>query len=189
MNKRKSSDVAIISIFFAAMLLIHLLSSLIFNVWLVPIKPTLMHIPVIIASIVYGPKIGSILGGLMGIVSLLTNTLVLLPTSYLFSPFVENGNLASALIAILPRVLIGIVPYFIYKWWPSKAGLFAAGFSGALTNTLFVLSGIFIFFSSVYGNDVKALLAAVISANSVAEMIISALLTAAIVPVLLRLKK
>ncbi|AXQ78671.1 ECF transporter S component [Streptococcus chenjunshii] len=189
MNKRKSSDVATISIFFAAMLLIHLLSSLLFSVWLVPIKPTLMHIPVIIASIVYGPKVGGALGGLMGLISMITNTLVLLPTSYLFSPFVENGTLASALIAFLPRILIGIVPYFIYKWFHNKTGLFLAGLLGSLTNTVFVLSGIFIFFSSVYGNDIKRVLGTIITANSVAEMVISAILTAAIVPSLLKLKK
>ncbi|MCW1043306.1 ECF transporter S component, partial [Streptococcus anginosus] len=81
-----------------------------------PIKPTLVHVPVIIASIVYGPRIGAILGGLMGIMSVTVNTLTLLPTSYLFSPFVENGNFASLIIALVPRILIGITPYFVYKW-------------------------------------------------------------------------
>ncbi|HGD2701480.1 TPA: pantothenic acid transporter pant, partial [Streptococcus agalactiae] len=57
-KKNKSSNIAIIAIFFAIMLVIHFLSSFIFSFWLVPIKPTLMHIPVIIASIAYGPRIG-----------------------------------------------------------------------------------------------------------------------------------
>ncbi len=55
--------------FFAIMLVINFLTSLVFNLWPVPIKPTLVHVPVIIASIVYGPRIGAILGGLMGIMS------------------------------------------------------------------------------------------------------------------------
>ena len=110
MKRKKSSDVAIIAIFFAIMLVIHFLSSLVFNLWPVPIRPTIVHIPVIIASIIYGPRIGATLGGLMGLLSLIVNTTVLMPSSYLFSPFVENGNLASLVIAFLPRILIGIFP-------------------------------------------------------------------------------
>lgn len=189
MNKRKSSDIARISIFFAIMLLIHFISSLVFNLWPVPIKPTLVHIPVIVASIIYGPKVGSILGGLMGVISLITNTVILLPTSYLFSPFVENGNLYSLIIAMIPRILIGIVPYFTYKLLHNKAGLIISGIVGSLTNTIFVLGGIFIFFASVFGGDIKALLTGIISTNAIAEMIISAIGVLAIVPTLEKLQK
>ena len=67
MNKR--SNIAHIAIFFASMIVIHLLTSILFNVLPVPIKPTLVHIPVIIASIIYGPRIGATLGFLMGLIS------------------------------------------------------------------------------------------------------------------------
>ena len=70
---KKQSNIAQIAIFFAIMLVIHLLSSVIFNLFPVPIKPTIVHIPVIIASILYGPKVGALLGALMGIISLVTN--------------------------------------------------------------------------------------------------------------------
>ena len=117
---RKQSSIAQIAIFFAIMLVIHLLSSVIFNLFPVPIKPTIVHIPVIIASILYGPKVGALLGALMGIISLVTNTIVLLPTSHLFSPFVPNGNIYSLIIALVPRILIGITPYFVYKYLKNK---------------------------------------------------------------------
>lgn len=186
---KKQSSIAQIAIFFAIMLVLHLLSSVIFNLLPVPIKPTIIHIPVIIASIIYGPRIGAILGALMGIISVVTNTVVLLPTSYLFSPFVENGSINSLMIAMVPRILIGITPYFIYKWMKNKPGLVLAGAVGSMTNTIFVLGGIFILFSSVYNGDIRAMLALVLSANSISEMIISALLTVAIVPALEKLKK
>ena len=186
---RKQSSIAQIAIFFAIMLVLHLLSSVIFNLLPVPIKPTIIHIPVIIASIIYGPRIGAILGALMGIISVVTNTVVLLPTSYLFSPFVENGSINSLMIAMVPRILIGITPYFVYKWMKNKPGLVLAGAVGSMTNTIFVLGGIFILFSSVYNGDIRAMLALVLSANSISEMIISALLTVAIVPALEKLKK
>lgn len=83
MNKR--SNIAPIAIFFATMLVIHFLSSLIFNLFPFPIKPTIVHIPVIIASIIYGPRVGVTLGFLMGLLSLTVNTITILPTSYLFT--------------------------------------------------------------------------------------------------------
>lgn len=189
MKNRKSSDVATIAIFFAVMLVIHFLTSLVFNLWPVPIKPTLVHLPVIVASVVYGPRIGATLGGLMGVISVTTNTIVLLPTSYLFSPFVENGSFASLIVAMLPRILIGVTPYFVYKWISNKVGLTIAGAIGSMTNTIFVLGGIFLLFSNVYNGDIQALLAVVFSANALVEMVISAVITVALVPNLLKIKK
>lgn len=187
MNKR--SNIAHIAIFFASMIVIHLLTSIVFNVLPVPIKPTLVHIPVIIASIIYGPRIGATLGFLMGLISVTVNTITILPTSYLFSPLVPNGNLYSLLIAIVPRILIGIFPYFIYKLLQHKAGLIFAGAIGSLTNTIFVLGGIFIFFGNVYSGNIQLLLAGVVSTNSIAELIISAILTLVIVPRLEKIKQ
>ncbi|MBM7636136.1 ECF transporter S component [Streptococcus saliviloxodontae] len=191
MNRnQKSSTIATLAIFFAVMLVIHLLSSIIFNVLPVPIKPTLIHIPVIVASIIYGPKIGASLGLFMGIISVVTNTVVQLPTSYLFSPFVDNGNFYSLIIAIVPRVLIGITPYFIYKWTKrtGKFGLLLSGAIGSMTNTVFVLGGIFILFANLYNGNIQALLAVILGTNAIAEMLISAFLTLAIVPTLQKIK-
>ncbi len=75
MNKR--SNIAPIAIFFAVMLVIHFLSSLLFNLFPFPIKPTIVHIPVIIASIIYGPRVGVTLGFLMGLLSLTVNTITI----------------------------------------------------------------------------------------------------------------
>lgn len=189
MNRHKSSDISRVAIFFAIMLVIHFISSLVFNLWPVPIKPTLVHIPVIVASIMYGPRIGTLLGGLMGVISVVTNTVVLLPTNYLFSPFVDQGNLASLMIAMVPRLLIGITPYYCYKFIHNKFGLVLSGLVGSLTNTVFVLSGIFVFFSTVFGGNIKALLATIVSTNAIIEMIISALVTFTLIPTLSKLNR
>ena len=125
----------------------------------------------------------------MGVISLITNTIVLLPTSYLFSPFVPNGNIYSLIIALIPRILIGITPYFVYRYLKNKTGLILAGAIGSLTNTIFVLGGIFLLFSNVYNGNIQLLLASVISTNSIAEMIISAILTVAIIPALEKVRK
>lgn len=189
MKATKYRQTATIAIFFAVMLIIQLLSNLIFSIWPIPIKPTLVQIPVIIASLLYGPRIGASLGLMMGLMSTVTNSIIILPASYLFSPVVEHGNLASLVIAILPRVLIGVTPYFVYRWIPNRFGLAVAGVIGSLTNTIFVLSGIFLFFAGVYGGNIHALLAAIISSNALAEMIISALLVSIMIPRLKHFKK
>ena len=70
----------------------------------------------------------------------------------------------------------------------NKTGLILAGALGSLTNTVFVLGGIFFLFGNVFDGNIKLLLATVISTNSIAELVISAVLTLAIVPRLQTLK-
>ena len=183
MNKKnKANQTAQLSLLIATMVVIEVLSQTIFAAFVLPIKPTLTHIPVIIASIVYGPKIGAYLGGFMGIMSIIRNTVI-------FSPFVEGGTWASAVIAIVPRILIGIFPYFVYKLLQNRLGLALSGVLGAFTNTFFVLLGIYFLIPNLYTAGGKTLMATIFTTNSIAEMIIAGLLTLSITPVLLRLKK
>lgn len=184
MKTNKSRDVATLAIFLTIMIVIEVVSQMIFANFILPIKPTITHIPIIIASILYGPRLGAQLGGVMGIMSIIRNSIIISPMSYVFSPFVEHGNFNSILIALVPRILIGVTPYFVYKLIKNKKGLLLAGLTGTLTNTIFVLTGIFFLFSNVYAGDIKLLLASIVSFNSIAELTISGLLTIAIVPVL-----
>ena len=71
MKKSKASDVAILSIFIAIMVVVQLLSQIIYSVWPLPIVPTLLHIPVIIGSIVLGVRKGAFLGLVMGLISVI----------------------------------------------------------------------------------------------------------------------
>ncbi len=195
MNRSKSKTVAAIAIFIAVMFVIEVISQTIFLTFVaLPVKPTITHIPVIVASIVYGPRIGAALGGFMGVMSLVRATIILTPYSYWFSPFVENGNFFSILIAILPRVCIGISPYLIYKFLrkyitKDSTRALLAGAVGSLTNTVLVLSGVFFFFSQVYKGNVQVFLATIFSTNALFEIFIASLLTFAIIPPLLKLKK
>lgn len=190
MNKKnKASQMAQLALLMATMVVIEILSQTIFAAFVLPIKPTLTHIPVIIASLVYGPRIGAYLGGFMGLMSILRNTIIYSASSYLFSPFVERGSWASLVVALVPRILIGIFPYFIYKLLSNRLGLILSGVVGAFTNTLFVLLGIYFLIPAFYAGSGQTLLAAIFTTNSLAEMAIAGILTAVITPVLLRLKK
>ena len=79
-----------------------------------PLRATTLHIPVIIAAIVLGTKEGCLVGLVFGIFSLLNNTINPTVTSFAFSPFI-SGNILSAAIAIVPRVLIGFVSGEVYS--------------------------------------------------------------------------
>ena len=127
--------------------------------------------------------------GFMGLMSIVRNTVIYTVSSYLFSPFVEGGTWASAVIAIVPRVLIGILPYFVYKILQNRLGLTLSGVIGAFTNTFFVLLGIYFLIPNFYSQGGKTLMATIFTTNSIAEMVIAGLLTVSITPMLLRLKK
>ena len=81
--------------------------------------PFLVHIPVIIASLLMGPKKGGDLGFLFGLTSFINNTMNPTPTSFVFTPFYSiagvSGGWGSVIICFLPRILVGIIPYYVYK--------------------------------------------------------------------------
>ncbi len=162
-----------------------------------PLKATTLHIPVIIAGIVLGKKNGAILGLVFGLSSLIINTIQPSPVSFVFTPFL-SGNILSAFIAIVPRVLIGYVSgavYEILKDFNHNFAIILASLLGALTNTVLVLSGIYVLFgqqyASVIGQTIESLLPyfiGIIATQSVLEAIIGCIIVFAVSKALLRIK-
>lgn len=161
---------------------------------------TTLHIPVIIGAIFLGPIEGGILGLAFGLLSILTNTMRPGPTSFVFSPFVTigdvTGNFWSLVIAIVPRVLIGITSYYSYKL-VSKidktkiAAYSIAGVLGSLTNTIFVMGGIYLFFGEQYAaaknyafEALFGIIMGIVGINGVPEAIVAAILVATVSKVL-----
>ena len=121
-----------------------------------PLRATLLHVPVIIAAIVLGTKQGCLIGLVFGLSSLLMNTMQPTVTSFVFSPFI-SGSVLSAVIAIVPRVMIGFVSGSIYQLIKNKQQTIAiavAAFLGALTNTVLVLGGIWALFGTSYAKAI-----------------------------------
>lgn len=164
-------------------------------------RATIVHIPVIVGSIILGPKKGAVLGFLFGVTSFINNTINPTVTSFTFTPFYNGGNFWSVVICFLPRILVGVVPYFVYigvkflldklsgdnKGGSRAASLALAGLSGSLTNTILVMLGIAVFFGDSYSAAKEILpdalfgvILSVIGINGVPEAILAALLTAAI---------
>lgn len=169
-------------------------------------RATIIHIPVIIASLMLGPKKGAAVGFVFGLTSLFNNTFNPTATSFVFSPFIQigemHGGIGSLIICFIPRILIGVVPYYVYRWvnkitsrW-EKSGqniaLAIAGLSGALTNTLLVMNLIFLFFRDAYGtangvasNAVYGFILSIIGINGIPEAIVAAIIVTLVGRVLL----
>ena len=60
-------------------------------------RATIIHIPVIIASLLMGPKKGGALGFLFGLTSFINNTMNPTPTPFVFTPFYSIAGVAGAM--------------------------------------------------------------------------------------------
>ena len=163
-------------------------------------KATTIHIPVVIGAIFLGPLAGAILGGAFGILSIIINTVSPALTSFVFSPFITiggaQGNIWSLVIALVPRMLIGIVAYYSYKWVSKidkiKVIAYAtAGVVGSLTNTVLVMSGIYIFFGQQYAaakevtfEALFGVIMGIIGVNGIPEAIVAAIIVTLVCKVL-----
>ena len=72
---------------------------------------TIMHIPVIIGAILEGPLVGGSIGLIFGLFSMYQNITAPNLTSFIFM---------NPIIALLPRILIGIVTYYVYDFIKSQ---------------------------------------------------------------------
>lgn len=236
---------------------------------LVVINATIIHIPVILGALFLGPKKGAFLGFVFGLTSFINNTFKAATASaFVFSPVLAYnidgvaGVFKSLYICFVPRILVGVVPYFIYmlirrvvkgeqktgkivvdmlaslilfisvrafliRLFPEAlsavvctliglvAGLvlmavltftssnkgsaniaFAyAGLAGAFTNTLLVMSGIYILYKDAYaqavgvaGEAVIDVIMGVVTFNGVVEAVVAAIIAAGVGIALTRVK-
>ncbi len=167
---------------------------------------TIIQVPVIIGAIILGPKYGGFLGMMFGLTSLWKNTYMPNPTSFVFSPFIKvgeyGGNFGSLIICMVPRILVGIVSYYVFravlKALRNKSGkrtiaLACAGVAGSLTNTLLVMNLIYFLFGKEYGQVAKGLsdgiysvIIGIICINGIPEAIVAGILTVAVTQALLK---
>ncbi|MDZ5252320.1 ECF transporter S component [Clostridium sp. LIBA-8841] len=70
-----------------------------------PVNATIMHIPVIIGAIIEGPIVGGLIGLVFGLFSMYQAFTAPMPTSFMFW---------NPIIALVPRILIGVVSYYVY---------------------------------------------------------------------------
>lgn len=172
-------------------------------------RATIIHIPVILGAIMLGPKQGALLGFIFGMTSFINNTMNPTVTSFVFTPFYNlgemRGGIGSIIICFLPRILVGVFPFFVYKFCNrmlqkkqngSNYALAIAGLIGSLTNTLLVMNLIFVFFKDSYAaangiatESVYAFILSIIGMNGVPEAIVAAVLVSFVGRVLLKVRR
>lgn len=152
------------------------------------IKVTIMHIPVIIGAIVEGPVVGASVGLIFGLFSMYQAFTAPLPTSFIFW---------NPIIALVPRILVGLVAYYLFKLISKKINeKLSIGISSViatLVNTIGVLGLTYIIYLEKYAealhvptNAVAGLLIGVASTNGLMEALMSALIA---IPVVVAVKK
>ena len=154
-----------------------------------PTKATIMHIPVIIGAIIEGPVVGATIGLIFGLTSL---------WNALRQPTITSIFFLNPLVSILPRVLIGVVAYYVYQgiYKISKkvyAAGFMAGLIGSLANTVGVLGMIYVLYADKYmerigqaGADAGKWLFTLAATNGVPEALVAALIVSAVSVSLIR---
>ena len=205
MTNRKTYQMVLTALFTAIIIMMAFVPYLGY-INLVVIKATLIHVPVIIGSIMLGPKRGAFLGFVFGCTSLINNTFNPSLLSFAFSPFYSvreiGGNFFSIIICFVPRILVGVVPFFVYegirRLCRNKKGsdwlaLPLAGVVGAFTNTLLVMNLIYFCFREQFAaakeialEAVYSAILAIIAANGIPEAIVAAVIGTAVCKALIR---
>jgi uncharacterized membrane protein len=124
---------------------------------------TILHVPAIIGGVLEGPVVGLLVGLIFGIYSWLQATI----------PLFKNP-----LIAIIPRLFIGVTAYYCYVLLRRKneyLGLVAAATAGTLTNTILVL-GLGVALKLIPGAVVVTIIP-----QAIAEIVIAVVITVAVV--------
>lgn len=155
----------------------------------------LIFLPTIITSVIYGPKSGALIGFFAGFTTLIRALVApASPLDYLF---------LNPLVAILPRIFIGVVPYYVFKLFmkliKSKSiSLLLAGISGALTNTALVVLMLYVVYSEEIvkmstefgiGTTFAAFALFIISTSALIESSVAGIGTAAVVNVYDRINR
>lgn len=192
-KKKKTLRIALLALFTAIIILQNFIPFLGY-IPLGVLNLTIIHVTVIIAALLLGPKDGAIVGGVWGTITFIRA--FVWPTSPI-APIV----FVNPLISILPRILIGVVAGYAFIWAKKSfhSKIFAASLAsvlGSLTNTFLVLGQIYLFYRGqsqvMYGLDTEALmpyLLGLVLTNGIPEALIAAIVSPAVaVPLAKRIK-
>lgn len=157
------------------------------------INVTILHIPVIIGALVLGLRGGLILGCAFGLVSTLRAFGIPLPASALVSNLMAESPLLVVVMSMLPRLLVplatcGLCHLLERHGARRSVALAASAVAGTLTNTVFYL-GLMLLFYILTSLDAAAVLGLIAGTGALgggAEAVVAALVTT---PVVLALEK
>ena len=153
------------------------------------LSATLLHVPVIVCACTMGVKYGALMGLVFGITSVINATMAPTITSFAFSPFITvggfTGGYQSLIIAIVPRVLLGVIAGTLFEFCRKKnlsitlsAG--CAALISTMVHVIGVLGLIILFYAAPYAEAIgvaetafMAAMGTVILTNSIPEIIVA----------------
>lgn len=154
------------------------------------VEATIMHLPVIAAGILEGPIVGGIVGLIFGVFSMY---------QAMSMPSIVATAFLNPLVSVVPRILIGIVSYYLYvalKKYFKKGSIVFASFVGSYTNTIGVIGAIYLLHPEVLGitpgqsmSDMGKILLASMGIGSVFEAILACLIVTPIVVAIQKIRK
>jgi uncharacterized membrane protein len=124
---------------------------------------TVMHVPAIIGGVTEGPIVGLLIGLIFGVYSWLQDT---------------TGIFKDPLVSVLPRLLIGVVAYYVYAALRSSneyLALIVSAVFGTLTNTTLVLG------MAIARGYIPVEIVPTILPQAIAELVFAAAITTAVV--------
>lgn len=143
---------------------------------------TIVHITVILAAILFGPKTGIIIGTSWGLLSMIR--------SYV-QPSITNVFFQNPVISVLPRLLVGLLSALLFSLVKEKLSerwaYSITALVGTLLNTVLVLGSIYLFALEAYSNATGIPESAVLGALGtvvVTNGLIEALASMVILPLL-----
>ena len=155
-------------------------------------RATIMHVPVIIGAIIEGPVVGALVGLVFGLFSMYQNFTAPGPTSFIFW---------NPIIAIIPRVLVCIVAYYVYRTLYNKIkkesiSIAIASLLASFTNTAGVLSLAYLFYLEKYSaalginpDTAAVAIAGIGITNGIPEAIVSSVICVPVIIAISKIKK
>lgn len=166
------------------------------------INVTVLHIPTIVGTIVLGWKAGLLFGGCFGLASFLSVCgLAMTPPSALAGALLAQSPILTILMCFVPRLLVPVTTHLVYQIFnrraqkkqnkSSKLGVAPAAVVGTLTNTVFYL-GMMLLFYVMVGLDSTTVLAIIGGTGLIAgasESIAAAVIGTPVVAALQKIKR
>ncbi len=187
-NKNKGSNVAVVGIFAALVIVLQLVSGF---VKIGNISITLTLVPIVLGAVLYGYKVGAALGGIFGVIVVICCITGLDAGG---SMLIQANPVITVLICLVKGVMSGLLPGLVYKAFGKKnqyLGTVLSAIVAPIGNTGLFLLGMILFFKDTLvmwadgADTVYYIFTGLVGINFIVEMIVNVVAA----PVLFRVSK
>ena len=158
-----------------------------------PLSATTLVIPVAVGAAVIGPGAGAVLGFVFG----LTSYIQCFGLDAFGTTLNEINPVFTLIMCFVPRILMGFLAGLIFKAISKKsllAGAIACSVAAPALNTVLFIGALMLFFGTSeylqsFGNSFIAIVASLVTMNTVFELAMTGVLGSVISPLIVKLEK